>query len=322
MSGSPRGGEQRHTLSAPFRWLHDRYCDEITERRSEEAIVKQLHKLFLREATTLLAESCQRQPPLNPLVAFPLRKIYECEWVDHLSGDREAELLPVDNGFVLRIRRSQGSLHSGLAAEVDTRVRTTMAHEIGHTFFFDIEAHPPRHALGLGYDLATGVDSHPDKQREEWWCFDFAREFLLPTHLLRYEVSRIPTLDEALKLKKRYRVSWNLLFRKLIHDMAQWRNCAAFLGRLASDKTMAVTRVWKSREFGKLNVSEYLREIDLKHPSEHESYFCDRKRIDKGYVVEYCPSSLRGNGIVGILTRPTSVSITEFCTLSTTSSAK
>lgn len=83
----------------------------------------------------------------------------------------EAELVPLDSGgFRMRV------LRLGTAS----RTRYSVAHEIGHTFFYDLSCSPPKRLTP--YDRQGGSDPRVRKctELEERFCDEFARELLFP----------------------------------------------------------------------------------------------------------------------------------------------
>lgn len=98
----------------------------------------------------------------------------------------------------------------------DTRRRFTIAHEIGHTFFFEAFASPggdTTYRRTRGLDRATA--------REEGWCHNFAGDLLVPDVWLREETRMIedPSIDVLVALAARYRVA----IEPLVAQLARYR---------------------------------------------------------------------------------------------------
>jgi hypothetical protein len=83
------------------------------------------------------------------------------------SGCAEGELLPVRDGYRVRLRRTA----------TEARKRFSVAHEIGHTFFYRDEGEGPRHTIG--------VMNATERIAEEKICNLFAGTLLMPAVHLR-----------------------------------------------------------------------------------------------------------------------------------------
>jgi len=112
------------------------------------------------EANKLLMAANMVIPPFNPNKIAPLRKITSIKYSDSASN---SQLTPVKGGFIITVKRAAGS-----------RDVFSLAHEIGHTFFYDIEPSTP---VRLQRDM--GGDA------EEKLCDIFAAELLMPEQTFR-----------------------------------------------------------------------------------------------------------------------------------------
>jgi len=84
----------------------------------------------------------------------------------------EGELLPLDSGG-FRVRISRGPSTS--------RARFSIAHEIGHTFFYDLESAPPKRlATATAIQSSRNIGQVRSQRLEESFCDAFASELLLP----------------------------------------------------------------------------------------------------------------------------------------------
>lgn len=166
---------------------------------------------------------------------------------------QEARLNPTNQGFSLWLRENPNLPRSPdlRGGTVPTRLRTTLAHELGHTFFFDTSVLPPRPFVSY---LSLSDREHASD--EEWWCMDFARAYLIPEFWLMRELrgSAFPSLSVASRLKLRLGVSWDLLFRRLVWDLRRWQNCVVFM---AERSTLKIIRLWKSKEFKNWKFSKW-----------------------------------------------------------------
>ena len=124
----------------------------------EKASWKAVRRAVLEAATGLRIETNQTVPYVKVTKIAKLRRIYRIVFF-HDSAAPEAVLVPELEGFILRLP----------AGRPRVRYRTSIAHEIGHTFFYDLSTSPPIRLLAWG---PSGVLS----QKEEDICKAFARE--------------------------------------------------------------------------------------------------------------------------------------------------
>ncbi len=127
-------------------------------------------------------------PPYDPKRIAEDRRINEVSETS-MGRSQHAVLIPKHGGFRVKLNRD--------LAEV--RRRFSLAHEIGHTFFFSLSAETPfRPYKQSGRDW-----------REERLCDLFAAEILTPEDVVRrdLEATPEPSLDSFIRLTKRYKVS-------------------------------------------------------------------------------------------------------------------
>jgi hypothetical protein len=122
----------------------------------------------------------------------------------------EGTLVPCESGFEVRVQ----------AGTALTRVRATVAHELGHTLFYDPASKPCRRILAR-----TQIHA----QREEILCWDFARELLLPREMFVSEAKPVPSPDEVLRVAQKFRVSTHLVCRRAFYDTRIWQNAVVSL---------------------------------------------------------------------------------------------
>ncbi len=113
-------------------------------------------------ASRILEESGQGRPPVSLESVLRVR-LSSVTYAAKLPA--EARIEEYEAGFLI-------SLHESLRLlSKRRRRRFTIAHEIGHTLFYDLETRPPKRRIRLGFG---------DKF-EERLCQDFAAKLLLPT---------------------------------------------------------------------------------------------------------------------------------------------
>lgn len=118
------------------------------------------------EAQKLLTTANMFAPPFNPDKTAPLRRITSIVYSDSVSS---SQLTPVTGGFMITVKRAVGS-----------RSVFSLAHEIGHTFFYDTEPSTP---VRLQRDMGSDA--------EEKLCDIFAAELLMPQQIFRKDALRV-----------------------------------------------------------------------------------------------------------------------------------
>lgn len=165
-----------------------------------------------RHNTTNLAESLALKYSSGKL-PVPLREIANSRHVKEvvfrplmIDGCTAVE----DDGFVIYVRceeREVEDLHtrwnsvSDGGRSLSARMRFTIAHEITHTFFFDLDGPFPRSKINVEHN-----NTIRSLERE---CNRAATRILLPDVLLRTEVKNVDLLDpmSVLELRKKFGVS-------------------------------------------------------------------------------------------------------------------
>jgi hypothetical protein len=149
----------------------------------------------------MLTNLGQTRPPVDLELIAKHRKIHEILRVPREVGDPEGILLPVEDGFLVRVA-------SGL---YDTRYRSTLAHEIAHTFFFDDSTPTPR----------KRAEWFTHAWSEEGAASEVARQILVPRSMLRplaasWNNSQSQfTFGTILYLAETFRVSPEIIIRRL-----------------------------------------------------------------------------------------------------------
>jgi Zn-dependent peptidase ImmA (M78 family) len=103
-----------------------------------------------------------------PVHVFKLAQLRGLKIRQDLSGVNcpEGLLVPYQDGYVIRLKKSVAS----------TRKRFSLAHEIGHTFFYKNEGQGPRHTIG--------IMDRVEHAAEETICDHFAGFLLMPSKQL------------------------------------------------------------------------------------------------------------------------------------------
>jgi len=175
-----------------------------------------------------------------PIDLEPIRKkrlIHEIT-LQHTPSLVETELVPDDQGFTIKI-----------ADEKNIRTRIAIAHEIGHTLFFDTDKLPPK-------KLTINRSPWSKYDKEEWISWDFARELLLPQRLVFPELDKVglPSPKTLMGLAKKWMVSIDVLCHRLIWDLNFWDNCIITLFNIEKINSRLDTRVFKGKRVTQFNV--------------------------------------------------------------------
>src|ERR1035438_2206882 len=169
--------------------------------------------------------------PLDLNSVLRARRVDEVNFDDALKYDGHIEPLGRDFGAGFRI-----ALRAGMP---ETRLRFTLAHEICHTFF---------------YELVPEVKYSPQlpHRDEERLCNLGAGELLVPTDVLsRDDATKYPCLSSIEDLAERYRVSLESMLLRLTSSglwqcqIAQWYRLSS--GRFMLDRLFGgLFRNWRT----------------------------------------------------------------------------
>jgi hypothetical protein len=157
-----------------------------------------------RQLESLLVACKQTVPPVN------LDRVARyCGIVAIVESDVNAHglLIPTEAGFRVEINTK---LHP-------VRKRSTLAHEIAHTFLYDSSSSPPTRKRVQWLD-------HP--WREEGICSEIARQLLVPSSMLKSSIGNSQknseteplTIEVMEKLASQYLVSLDIIARRLQDD--------------------------------------------------------------------------------------------------------
>jgi Zn-dependent peptidase ImmA (M78 family) len=178
-------------------------------------------------------------PPFDP---FAISTIGKCEVNYRFSHRRDVggdgSLRPCADGFLIQIDET--------LRDRPHRMRSTAAHELMHTFFYDVSAVPP---IRLGQDSKAKWHS----TMEEEICNHLAREFLVPSFSLddafvNNESLKVPSAQSIESLKSLYAVSSDIIGFRLIVDLQLWN--AIFVKYLKEGQVFISKTQMKSKSKG------------------------------------------------------------------------
>ncbi len=190
-------------LDPALKWLYHSLIGEVKPDNPELLKKKVIEELSV-EIAGLLSESKQNTPPFKPELLARVRKVKQI--VSFNSREAlDGLLVPVEGGFVIKLNSNAPP----------TRYRFACAHEIGHTFFYDLNHNPP-------------VKPYPTSQSSYWVEEGIARriagEILMPEFSVKRIIKKFgkPSLEAFKKISDLYFVSYESLARRLFWDLKLW----------------------------------------------------------------------------------------------------
>lgn len=146
-------------------------------------------------------------PPFDPNLLLSTRKIIETYFVDK-SCMASGLLVPLQGGFRLIINKANDFPRS--------LKRFIIAHEIGHTFFYDINCSVPCYRFNI------------NKSRywvREGYASEIGGEILMPKDILKKTIRKLglsPSISSLQKIKTKYDVSDLIAAKQLIRFVKEW----------------------------------------------------------------------------------------------------
>ena len=142
------------------------------------------------------------EPPIDPI---RLADFCGVLGIEHRPMVPEAVLAPVEGGFKIYLQNN--FVHR---PSYELRERFSLAHELAHTFYFDLNGGVPKPKKGA-----------PTGQKLEGLCHSGASQILIPEGLLRREIKvrgLIESAESILDLAKIFSVSTAVMIRRL-HEL-------------------------------------------------------------------------------------------------------
>jgi len=158
-----------------------------------------VHSAATRIAEGLLDATRQAEPPIELGSIARLRCVTKTVYKSDIKT--LGTLQRVNDGFLILLQRD---LHWFARREF-------WAHEIAHTFFYDIDARPPKRLLST------------KGREEEFICELLAREILIPrTQLSDALRGEDPSLASLIGLSKRFKTTISTMANRVIGDLRSW----------------------------------------------------------------------------------------------------
>ncbi|MBI1805633.1 MAG: ImmA/IrrE family metallo-endopeptidase [Ignavibacteria bacterium] len=202
-------------IDPSVKWLAKSWLGETYVYLDRQSLLSQTKQRI----SDYICQELQRQqwngPPFQPENLFKCRRILE-KSEKALPSSHLGILIPVRGGFLMKIRAEVPKL----------RKRFTIAHEVGHTFFYDIDQEIPTRKF----------------VRSRYWVEeDFANfvagAILLPEASLREVIQERrldPSLEALARLSKVYMASADVICHRLVRELRLW-DCLIFKSVIESD---------------------------------------------------------------------------------------
>lgn len=222
-------------------------------RGRDRILMKLLKDVLTREVHTLLKQNEMTVPPFDP---FKISRIgsaqIKVKFLPKEEIGAEGSIGTCEDGFIIKIDKSLLDKSSRTY-----RLRTTMSHELMHTFFYDVTKPTP---IKIG---------HRSPQRKEFMmeeelCYYLTREFLVPTFSINDLIAKkshllSPTIKNIDFLKSIFVVSSNIIAYRMIKDLSHWN--AIFIkfthnGEIYKSVTQLKNR--SNKHFNKLRIPPYV----------------------------------------------------------------
>lgn len=198
------------TLADPrFMFVTNELIALARSRRPDKRSWQAVKQAILQAATYLREEAGQLSAPIVLKNIEKLRCIKRKVVFDS-EGASGAILEPVPGGFILRLGQNQTTV----------RRRFGIAHEIGHTFFYNLNYDPPIKIFPRECSSILG------EKKEEDICNAFARELLMPRELVQQDITNANqrNLQMIIDLAGKYVVSTEVAARRLLLDFSEFQN--------------------------------------------------------------------------------------------------
>ena len=194
------------------RWLRSRYGHQS------------LHIIIKNIAMQFLAAANQNKPPIHLHSLFGTRHVTDYSESKMVTNGR---LLVDKAGFKIIVQNGY-----------ETRTRFTLAHEIAHTVFYDLESSPPKRLL-------HGARA----KEEEHFCNMLAAEVLMPSWMIEDECNKFMVGNEYTspitlfrQLARTFRVSLEALTRRVVEDLQTYKGIVLSTRWLPSVKSTIINK--------------------------------------------------------------------------------
>jgi len=198
-----------------------------------------LRASLAKAASQLIERAGIEYPPVRVQDLERMAALQGVKKISTMNINSEGLLFPVAGGFLAQLDQSQYHI----------RLRTSLAHEIGHTFFYEQGGARPR--VGFSRSKAR-------REVEEGLAWEIARGLLVPSKILKpmleADTSWPPSIRSFIDLKDAFCVSHDILARRL-QDLAtldsqyEWNGVIYSIDPTAKKNPITA---WKFGRFGSL----------------------------------------------------------------------
>ena len=172
----------------------------------------------------------------------------------------------------------------------ETRKRSVIAHELGHTFLFDIQSNPIKPYIQLDQAMKKRWESI------EGLAYEIGRQILVPKMLLEKCSYLTPSPRSFKKLRRIFNVTIDIMARRLIHDLKFW-DVFVFVSNFNQNSKKLAIPIYKNRFKSKKSFSNFdlnrnwnIIENELVKSFEHEEMKVIEigEKRPKRYKIEVC----------------------------------
>ncbi|HUS99104.1 MAG TPA: ImmA/IrrE family metallo-endopeptidase [Candidatus Thermoplasmatota archaeon] len=218
--------------------LTKNFLIEFADRIQHQRTLREVKRLFPLIVEKMWTESSQYNPPVN---LEPIAKLRKMHTFIKIPRDNHGKLVPDSDGFKIYL-----SDKDPLNLQ-----RVTIAHEIGHTLFFNLSSSPPSRSPRKNV-------SNIIQDKEEWLCYDFARELLMPTSkslkLLQHNYRR-PSMEGLYEIARIFQVSLDVVCWRIFRDFRLWQDAAVFFISSNADPLIVKKKyIYRGEKIKKRNI--------------------------------------------------------------------
>ncbi len=222
-------------LNSAAKWLARTYVGDKYKLMKKKEVLNIIKKNIASSIYEEIKAKKRFKPPINLTVMLNSRNFKKPEDKD-LEKDVSGLLLPVEGGFRLIVNKSDDP----------QKRRFTIAHEIGHSYFYDLSEEKPQ---------IKHIRNNSTKQFEEEWANRIASYILVPKPLIVRDVRnkyKSPTIANlaALRKKDNYYVSYDVMSNRLTNSLNLW-DCIIFKSNVITGNKVIVSpkEVWKHKNY-------------------------------------------------------------------------
>lgn len=223
------------------------YSDEpIPSFSSMKDGVRECRKIVLRYVWEQMRRGGEIRPPFLKSDKSEFIRSRKVQILDSNINGSDGCLIPTNNGFSLLVKK-------GLS---ETRRRGVIAHELGHTFLFDISQSPPR----AYYTPSV----KPEWRDVEGPAYEVGRQILLPEQWLK-RYKKEPSILAFYQLRNIFKASKYILARRLVQDLLLWEVYVFFANYDNTSKDVHLLKFakgkFKGRSFKQFSIQKHYDDL-------------------------------------------------------------